>query len=166
MSFSRPQVRTFVVVLGLFAAALVSGCSSDGGSNGTAAGAGQATGCASDTRKDVYTAGLTKTAGALNVKVVEATPAPPAKGTNAMTFELTDAGGKPVDGATITVTPFMPDHAHGSAVTPAVAPAGAGRYSVTNVYLPMAGLWRITFSVQAAGGGATQDAVFQFCLDG
>jgi hypothetical protein len=98
--------------------------------------------------------------------MVEATPAPPAKGTNAMTLELTDAGGKPIDGATITVTPFMPDHAHGSAVTPVVAPAGPGRYSVTKVYLPMAGLWRITVSVQAASGAPVQDAVFQFCLDG
>jgi hypothetical protein len=33
------------------------------------------------------------------------------------------------------------------------------------VYLPMAGLWKITIAVQMPGG-AIQEAAFQFCVDG
>lgn len=136
------------------------GCSSEDESNGPSA-----RGCAADGRKDVYTQGLTKTAGALSVRLLEATPAPPAKGTNAMTIEVVDAGGAPVDDATITVTPFMPDHGHGSAVKPEVAAAGGGKYTVTKIYLAMAGLWEIKVSVQRPGEPA-QETTFNFCLDG
>lgn len=149
--------------LSLLAFAAVVACSSD--DDGTEAPAGATTACAADTRKDVYAAGMAKPAGGLSVTLVEASPAPPAKGTNAMTIELRDASGAPVDGARIVVVPWMPDHAHGSAVTPVVAAEGAGRYGVSKVYFPMAGLWRVTVTVEAQGQ-APQDAVFQFCLEG
>lgn len=142
----------------------VAACSDDDAGQSSTPGA--ATGCAADTRKDIYVAGLAKPAGALSVKLVDAKPGPPVKGTNELTLELLDASGNPVDGATVTVKPFMPDHGHGSAVTPSVTPSGAGRYAVSKVYLAMAGLWRITVSVQMPGGGPLQEAAFQFCLDG
>ena len=63
-------------------------------------------------------------------------------------LEVADAAGKPVDGATLSVTPFMPDHGHGSSVKPTVTREGGGTYDVTNVYLPMPGLWRLTVTVQ------------------
>ena len=125
-----------------------------------------ATGCAADTRKDIYTAGLAKPAGTLSVKLLDSDPGPPIKGTNTMMLEVLDPGGQPVDGATITVTPWMPDHGHGSAVKPAVTALGGGKYSVANVYLVMAGLWQIKVDVQPAGGGQSHEATFQFCLDG
>jgi hypothetical protein len=83
-----------------------------------------------------------------------------------MTIELLDAAGNPVDGATIVVTPWMPDHAHGSAVKPVVTSLGGGKYAIDKVYLAMAGLWQIKVGVQPASGGALQEAMFQFCLDG
>jgi hypothetical protein len=147
----------------------VSCTSSDGatGSSGASGSSGVTSACAADTRKDIYAAGLTKatTLGAFALKVVDATPAPPAKLNNAMTFQLLDAAGKPVDGATLAVVPFMPDHGHGSALKPAAAGKGGGLYEITNLYYPMPGLWRVTFTVQAPPA-APQDAVFSFCIDG
>lgn len=152
----------------LAAAALVVACtSSDGGSDpaGTS-GSSTTSACAADTRKDVYTAGLAKqTASAMSVKVVSATPAPPAKLTNELSLQLLDAGGQPVDGATLSVVPFMPDHGHGSAIKPAVTPKGGGMYDVTNLYYPMPGLWRVTVTVQMPNVAA-QDVAFSFCIDG
>jgi hypothetical protein len=139
------------------------GSSSSSGASGTSGTTGA---CATDTRKDIYTAGLAKqTSGALSVKLMQATPAPPAKQSNALTFVVTDAAGKPVDGATLSVTPFMPDHGHGSSVKPTITPMGGGTYDVTNVYLPMPGLWRLTVTVQMPNVAA-QDVAFSFCIDG
>lgn len=146
----------FVIILVSAGVACSSG-DADGSSGGGA--------CAADARKDVYAAGLSKGAGGLSVRIASATPAPPAKGLNQVMLELTDGAGAPVEHATITLTPFMPDHGHGSPVAPVVTAAGGGRYGVEDVYLPMAGLWTLTVKVETAGA-APREAVFSFCLDG
>jgi hypothetical protein len=158
-------------MLGL-AALGVAGCSSDDDGSGGAGGGGS---CAADTRKDTYTAGLTKTNGSLSVRLVEASPGPPIKGMNTITIELldlagtplvlTDAEGKLLPGVTLTVTPWMPDHAHGSARKPVITPSGNGRFVVSEVWLAMAGLWSLKVDVTTPNGGA-QKAAFEFCLDG
>lgn len=155
----RPLAPT-LVLLSVLAAC---GGSDDAGSS-AAASSSDAGACAADSRKDVYAAGLAKAAGALTVTLVESTPGPPEVGTNVLDFAISDAAG-PVDGATVTVAPLMPDHGHGSSVKPTVTARGGGRYHVENVYLVMAGLWRLTVSVQRAAG-VVDAAVFQFCLDG
>lgn len=147
-------------------ALVLAACSDERQPTSTDETAAKVTACSTDTRKDVYEPGLSKIAGALSVILVEATPAPPVKGTNALTLEVHDAAGQPVDGAAVTLTPWMPDHAHGSAVKPSVTALGAGRYVVDKVYLPMAGLWQLKVAVQPEGGGPLQEAMFQFCLDG
>lgn len=150
-------------------ALLLSACSggdSGSSSGGDAGASGGATACDRDTRKDVYAAGLTKAGATFTVKILDAQPAPPVKGTNTFTLQVLDASGKPVDGATVSVVPFMPDHGHGSAVVPVVTPVGTdGKYTVSKVYLAMAGLWEIRIDVQAPGVAAT-DVTFAFCLDG
>ena len=149
-------------------AACSSGSGSDGSTGGTSgASTNQSAACAADTRKDIYTAGLSKptASGALKIELMDATPAPPQKLSNALVLKVVDAGGAPVDGATLSVTPFMPDHGHGSSVKPTVMPMGGGVYAVSNVYLPMPGLWRLTVTVQMPNVAA-QDAAFQFCIDG
>jgi hypothetical protein len=158
-------MRTVLIASALLAGVVtIAGCSSSDDSNDKSA-ASATNGCAADNRKDIYTAGLTKAAGNLTIKMVDAAPAPPSKGMNTMTLEVTDASGKPVDGATVTITPFMPDHGHGSARTPVVTPAGGGKYTASEVYFAMAGLWRVTVSVQMPSA-PVQEAIYQFCLDG
>jgi hypothetical protein len=124
------------------------------------------TGCAAEARADAFAIGLTKALPSGHVvRIVGATPAPPAKGDNAWTVELIDGAGKPVSGATIVVTPFMPDHGHGTATAPTVTPEGApGKYSISKMNLPMAGYWDVTLSVTI--GAAKGDARFGICLDG
>ncbi|AKV03030.1 hypothetical protein AKJ09_09693 [Labilithrix luteola] len=141
-------------------------CSSSSEGDSTSSG-GVPTSCDQDNRKDVYAQGMSKQGTSFTVRVLDATPAPPAKGTNTMTIQIVDLAGAPIDDAVVGVTPFMPDHAHGSAVKPVVTPAGSdGKYAVTSLYYPMAGLWRVTFSVTLPGSSAAQDVAFQFCLDG
>jgi hypothetical protein len=156
------------------ATALVAGtgCSGSNGNDGSTGGTSGAVmttsaACAADNRKDIYTAGLSKptATGGLSITLMEATPAPPQKQSNALVLQVIDAAGKPVDGATLSVTPFMPDHGHGSSVKPTVMPMGGGVYDVSNVYLPMPGLWRLTVTVQMPNVAA-EDAAFQFCIDG
>jgi len=153
-------------------AALAPACSSSSGGDGSTGGTSGAVttmsaACMADTRKDIYTAGLTKqtASGALSIELMNATPAPPQKESNALVLKVASAGGAPVDGATLSVVPFMPDHGHGSSVKPTVTPMGGGLYDVSNVYLPMPGLWRLTVTVQMPDVAA-QDAAFQFCIDG
>lgn len=152
-------------------ASVLPACGSGGNDGATGGTSGAATttsaACAADNRKDIYAAGLSKqtATGALSIKLMEATPAPPQKQSNALVLQVVDAAGMPVDGATLSVTPFMPDHGHGSSVKPTVTPMGGGVYDVANVYLPMPGLWRLTVTVQLPNVAA-QDAAFQFCIDG
>ncbi|MDB5213897.1 MAG: hypothetical protein JWO86_1824 [Myxococcaceae bacterium] len=165
----RPIIRHALFGAILVGAAL--GCSSggDGGGGSGTADAGTTTGaaCAADNRKDIYAAGMAKQTGtgALSIKLMDAMPAPPQKQSNTMVLQVLDSAGAPVDGATVSVTPFMPDHGHGSSVKPTVTAKGGGLYDVANVYLPMPGLWRLTVTVQMPSVAA-QDAAFQFCIDG
>jgi hypothetical protein len=128
-------------------------------------GVGGTTACRGDGRADTYVAGLERAAGPTKLRIVDARPAPPLKGQNTWVLEVLDATGKPVDGAAVAVTPFMPDHGHGSAVTPEVRAIGGGRYEVTKLYLAMAGLWEMTVTVTPPGG-EPQKAAYTFCLDG
>lgn len=124
--------------------------------------------CVGDPRADAYRPGLAKPgeAGQLTVTLVAATPSPPAKGTNQWTVRITDAAGAPVDGATVAVAPFMPDHNHGSSMKPVVrAGATPGEYVVDSLYFFMIGLWRVTFTIALPTGGA-DNAVFQLCVSG
>jgi hypothetical protein len=119
--------------------------------------------CATDPRVQPFAAGLeAKTTSGLTLKIVDATPTPPAKGDNAWTLALTDAGGAAVDGATLTVKTWMPDHGHGSSIVPAVAASGGGKYALTRLNLFMPGIWEITFSIARAG--TTETAMFTLCI--
>jgi hypothetical protein len=131
----------------------------DGGGGANTSGGGS---CASETRADTYAVGLEKvTPSGVRVRMLDATPAPPAKNENSWTLQVLAADGTPIDDATITITPFMPDHAHGSAVTPEITAVGSeGKYTVKRVYLPMAGFWTMTVLV------GNEQVVFGFCIEG
>ncbi len=142
--------------------ALVAGCGGTTHDHGS---------CANETRAEPYVAGQEKVGkqGALSVQLIESQPGPPQKGDNTWTLAVKTSAGTPVAGATVNVTPFMPDHGHGSpikAITSELStPAGAGQYRVTPINLFMPGLWQITVAVQT-GSGTSDSAVFPFCIDG
>jgi hypothetical protein len=124
--------------------------------------------CANETRDDAYAAGMEKQGaeGKLRVRLVEGDPAPPAKGENTWTIQVLDAAGAPVSGATLTVTPRMPDHGHGSGVVPSVMDLGTdGEYEISAIDLAMAGLWEVTILV-TTGAGESDTVKFAFCVEG
>ena len=87
-------------------------------------------------------------------------PNPPQTGQNALEVLLFDAAGQPLDGAEMSVTPFMPGHGHGTSATPSVTAAGDGVYEVENIVYTMPGHWELTFDI--AHGGQTDQLVAGF----
>ena len=77
------------------------------------------------------------------------------------TVTITDANGRAVDGARLTVLGGMPAHAHGLPTTPTVRGLGDGRYLVEGLKFHMPGAWTVAFRINAAAG---IDAV-SFALD-
>ncbi len=81
-------------------------------------------------------------------------PSPPQKGSNAFRVKLTGADGKPVTGAKVTVTFFMPGMpAMGMAamrVGVTLADSGAGMYKGTG-NLGTAGAWQVSIVAQKSG---------------
>ena len=111
--------------------------------------------------------GLTKTtASNIALKVMSNDPSPPQRDVNTLVLEMLDAYGTPLDGATLQVVPWMPDHGHGSSVKPTVNAMGGGVYDVTNLYYVMPGLWQLTMTVTPPGSTTGDTAVFNFCIDG
>lgn len=127
--------------------------------------------CANETRADAYSPGLEKTSasGNLIVRLIDSQPAPPQKGDNTFTLLLKDRAGTPLTGASLDVTPYMPDHGHG---TPIKAQSSelqspAGQYRVTPINLFMPGLWQVTVTTTSPTVPQTREsAMFSFCVEG
>lgn len=144
------------LALTLFAAA----CSSDGSKGDD----GESYNCAAETRDDTYVAGITKPGqnNKVSFKIVDAMPAPPARGDNVWTLELKTVGGTPIQGAAMIVTPFMPDHQHGTPTDVVIEPMQLeGQYKLSPVNMWMPGLWETTIQVN---GADADKAVFKFCI--
>ncbi len=149
----------------LIALSLLAAC----GGSGSSADADDGTyNCATETRADTFVVGLEKQgqAGALDFKLMSANPAPPARGDNEWILQINSmsAGvvGNPVSGATMTVTPFMPDHQHGTPIPVKVtAMPDAGQYKLSPVNLWMPGLWQTTITVTQGG---SDKVVYSFCI--
>ncbi len=124
--------------------------------------------CQNDHRVDTYVANLAKASqsGALRVTLASIDPAPPAIGTNGWTIRITDGSGTPMSNAPLTVTPFMPDHGHGSSIRAIVTPGSDGTYTVSPLYLFMPGVWRVTFALPAGDAGRAESVEFFFCIAG
>jgi nitrogen fixation protein FixH len=122
--------------------------------------------CAGETRALTYQAGMqqSSTAKHFQVKLVSSTPGPPIKGNNDWLIAVTDEAGNPVDGATVTCTPFMPDHGHGTPIQVGVTPKSGGQYQLSPVNLFMSGLWQVTINVDA--NGTSDQVMFSFCVEG
>ena len=176
------RLLRFGVLLALFGA----GCSSSTSHTGSDAGSsssgdtlgdaslldGSDSLCATDPRAETFTPGIRAagTSGTASVTIESATPSSPTKGNNEWIVSVQDAQGAPMDGLTIAIAPYMPDHGHGSSITPQIAPLGGGKYDVTLINLFMPGIWTITFTLSSASDGgqpqAIDSAVFSFCISG
>ncbi len=127
--------------------------------------------CVDDPRVDAYTANLKKPGqkGVYTFQLSQSDPAPPAKGTNAFVLKITDADGKAAGGV-LNVSLKMPDHGHGTSAVPIVTfDSATSSYTVTPLYLFMAGVWRIQFDAYVGdpdAGPATDSVAFFFCIEG
>lgn len=87
--------------------------------------------------------------GELWLRVLDTSPAPPGVGDNEWLVFMSDAADAPVTGLarSMHVTPFMPEHGHGTPVAVGVTEAAAGEYRLLPVNTFMPGLWHIRLSV-------------------
>lgn len=127
----------------------------------------QTTNCATETRAEAYSAGMEKPgeAGAMTVRLLESVPGPPIKGNNTWRLRLVDQAGVPMTGASLKITPYMPDHKHGTSIKAVVQEQSGGEYTVSPLNLFMPGLWQVTVAAQPAGAPMDQ-AVFSVCISG
>ncbi|RMH38624.1 MAG: hypothetical protein D6689_19025 [Deltaproteobacteria bacterium] len=145
------------------AVVVVAACGGDDGDHH--GGADGAVDCAQETRADAFAPGMVKMGdNGTAVRLVEADPAPPARFDNAWVLAVEDASGAPRDDAQVAVTPWMPDHGHGTPIEAVVTPRGSdGLYDVAPINLWMPGLWEIR--IDATVDGVDDRVVFAFCID-
>jgi hypothetical protein len=161
-------MKSLLHLVGALAPALLAAGAGCEGSEDTGEPTPPASICAEAQGADTYAAGMEKQGaeGKLRVRLVESAPAPPGKGENVWTLQVMDAGGAAVDGAMFMITPFMPEHGHGSGVTPAVTELGMdGMYEVSGIDLAMAGVWEVTLVITTADG-ESDTVMFAFCVEG
>lgn len=137
----------------------------EAGSEGDTGDDAAARGCAAEPRGEAYTLGMSHAGQRSSIAITAAEPAPPARGDNTWRVVVRDPSGRPIEGATVEVEPYMPDHMHGTSVRATVTPTGSpGELELARVNLFMPGLWDVTLRAALPDGG--QDAVvFRFCVD-
>lgn len=126
--------------------------------------------CEAEPRATKYEPGMqvTSTNGAFIVKLVKNTFTDSSgipkdesfvKGYDVWTVE-TDAANTmtPLDDLSINVTPYMPDHKHGTTPVGVMAAGSAGVYTMSPVNLYMAGYWEVTFDIVQAPPAEATDA--------
>jgi hypothetical protein len=125
--------------------------------------------CSTVKGTDTFVVGLAKAgeAGALDFALMSITPSPAMRGDNTWIVAIADTNGQPFDGASLTVTPFMPaeQHQHNSPIRVEVTPVAGvpGQYTLSPVNLWMPGIWETT--LLASSGDTTDSAVYTFCIN-
>jgi hypothetical protein len=110
-------------------------------------------GCGGTLPPGVSVESLASDLGRLEIKV-SSEPDPPARGVNQIRYLISDAGGAPQDGITLTVVPWMPSHGHGTSVKTVVRPLGSGVYVVDDVLFYMPGTWELRTTFEPNGDHA------------
>lgn len=130
--------------------------------------ADEALACINSGRGDTYVVGLEHAgkAGQLDFKLMSADPAPPGFNNNTWVVQVNAMAsgvvGAPVTGATLTVTPFMPDHQHGTQIRAKIDELTGGQYKLSPINLWMPGYWEVTIDVQTAA--AHDSVIYKFCI--
>jgi hypothetical protein len=140
--------------------------------------------CSKETRATPYAPGTVVRSddGQLNVTLVDNRPGaadannPPGtwvKGSNTWDIQVRDLAGQAEGGLAIQAVPKMPDHGHGTSITPITTDEGGGQYLISPLYLYMGGYWQVTLNIHppvSDGGAASQltndSAVFNVCIPG
>lgn len=159
-------VRTNAMRRLLLAVALLApGCADDGMTGDDE----QTVDCALETRDDDFAVGLSKTgtSGLLMFTLMNATPATPTRGDNTWVIQINQSAsgvaGPTVDGASLDVTPYMPDHRHPAGKTVVIEPTGTpGQYELSPINLWMPGLWENTIEASTTGGD--DSVVIRVCV--
>ncbi len=73
-------------------------------------------------------------------------------GVNRYTITLQTSDGMALSQAEVMVTPWMPDHGHGSDRAPTIEEEAPGRYVITDVSYTMPGRWQVMTTVTAVSG--------------
>lgn len=108
---------------------------------------------------------LRLTSGELVLSVLETFPVPPGVGDNEWIVSMRDTAEVPMTGlaASLLVTPFMPEHGHGTPTAVGIAEVDAGEYRLGPVNTFMPGLWRIRLDVKRAVDPETFE--FNVCVE-
>jgi hypothetical protein len=168
-----------------FALFVAAGCGGGGTeSNDGSPIEGQFVDCSKESRAKPYAPGTVErsSGGQLDVTLVENlpgaadannAPGPWVKGSNTWRIKIDDLTGAPVAGLGIQTVPRMPDHGHGTSITPLTTDEGGGDYVISPLYLYMGGYWQVTLNIRpaAADGGASSglapdSVVFDVCIPG
>ena len=159
------QLKLSVLATPALLVASIAGC----GSGHSGPDADEALACMTSGRGDMFAVGLSHTGvnAAYKFELKSAMPATPERqdrGTWVIAISW-EATGAPVTGASLTVTPFMPDHQHGpGAYTPQVMElATPGQYQISDINTWMPGYWEVT--IDAMTPDKIEDsAVFKVCV--
>ena len=85
-------------------------------------------------------------------------------GANTVDVVVRDKSGKSVEGAELTVTPWLPAMGQGVWEKPVVTAQGGGKYHVQNIVTSMTGRWEL--KVEIKKGALKDKAVFAFDISG
>jgi hypothetical protein len=154
-SRSAPMLRTVLRLLALFAAPIA--CSSNDAPPGETTAGEDVNDDESSCQGRGFRAPVGESVlsldGAIRFEVLEATPTTPSVGANSWLVEL-DIDSEDAVTLTeedITVTPFMPDHGHGSPSAVLVHEVEEGGLRLEPITLFMPGLWNVTLNIQGQG---------------
>jgi hypothetical protein len=81
------------------------------------------------------------------------------KGRNVADLMIRDLGGKPLEGAKIEVSPWMPEMGHGVPFVPKVTEKGGGLYNIV-FHFTMTGMWELKMVITK--GEVEDNVVFEF----
>jgi hypothetical protein len=123
--------------------------------------------CEEETRAMQYSAGLSVDGdeGVITASLMDASPAPPARYVNDWTLAFSATGAQDLEGMEVEITPWMPDHGHGTAAPITIEDLGGGEFTASGIDLFMVGYWEVHIDLTAADESWSDRATFAFCVE-